>query len=245
MDMERQVPRGYTEGKLQTDRPKKMSLWRLPWAYAKVLFAPSANRFVEEVRYARWGLIWAQVLILLIVIAVAGAIVGFTRTAEYLGAIFGLRVVTAFLSFFSVSTSLVLTLAQLIFIPLAFFFIMFVQYIFGRAFGGQGSFRGQTYANLLYYVPLTIISKIVAVVLVFFPVAGVFTTFFVRTGIGLLLLAYGVVLNVPLLMGVHRLRRERAIGVIIWQLIVVAVLAFVLIVYLGVLLDRNLRPAVG
>lgn len=245
MDMERQAPRGYTEGKLKTDRPEKMSLWRLPWAYSKVLFAPSPNRFAEEARYARWGLVWSQVLILLIVIAVAGAIVGFTRTTEYLGAIFGLRVVTAFLSFFSVSTSLVLTLAQLIFIPLAFFFVMFIQYIFSRAFGGRGSFLAQTYTNLLYYIPLTIIGKIVAVVLVFFPIVGIFTTFFVRTGINLLLLAYGVVLNVLLLMGVHRLKRERAIGVIIWQLIVLAVIAIALIVFVGVLLDRNLRPAVG
>src|SRR5579883_65285 len=133
MDMERQAPRGYSEGKLKTDRPERMSLWRLPWAYSKVLFAPSPHRFAEEARYARWGLVWSQVLILLITIAVAGAIVGFTRTTEYLGAIFGLRVVTAFLSFFSVSTSLVLTLAQLIFIPLAFFFVMFIQYVFSRA----------------------------------------------------------------------------------------------------------------
>ncbi|HEU5227930.1 MAG TPA: YIP1 family protein [Ktedonobacteraceae bacterium] len=245
MDMERQAPRGYTDGKLTTERPEKMSVWRLPWAYSKVLFAPSVSRFAGEARYARWGLVWFQILILLVAVAIAGAIVGFLRTTEYLGAIFGLRIVTAFLSLFSVSTSVVLTVAQLIFIPLSFFFVMGIQYIFARAFGGRGSLLAQTYTNLLYYVPLTIIGKILAVLLVFFPIVGVFTTFFIRTGINLLLLAYGVVLSVLLLMGVHRLKRDRAIGVIIWQIIVVVVVVVALIVFVGILLDKNLRPAVG
>ena len=109
----------------------------------------------------------------------------------------------------------------------------------------RAPFRLRTYTNLLYYVPLTIIGKILAVVLVFFPIVGVITTFFIRTGINLLLLAYGVVLNVLLLMGVHRFSRNRAIGVIVWQIILVVAIVVALIVFVGILLDRSLRPAVG
>ena len=244
MDMDRQAPRRYTEGKLQTER-HRMSIWRLPWAYFRVLFTPSTETFANESRYARWGLVWFQLILLLIVVAIAGAIVSVSRTTEQIGAILGFRAVTAILSLFSLSTSIALTAVQLIFIPLSFFFIMFLQYIFSRSFGGRGSFLAQTYSNLLYYVPLTILGKIIAVALVFFPIVGIFTTFFVRTGINLLLLAYGVILNVLLLMGVHRLSRDSSIGVIIWQVVVAFVLIIALIVLIGVLIDRSLRPAVG
>jgi hypothetical protein len=85
-----------------------------------------------------------------------------------------------------------------------------------------------------------LLGKVLAVGLVFLPIAGPFATLFIRSGLNLLLLVYSVILNVLSLMGVHSISSRKAVAVIIIQVVLLAALIVALVVFAGILIDRYL-----
>src|SRR5439155_10080088 len=103
------------------------------------------------------------------------------------------------------------SLGLVVIVPVLFFLIMGVTYFVARGFGGQGTFLEQCNTSLYIQAPLGILSKLLALI----------------PGVGRILNSvlsiYGIVLQVVVIMAVHRLSRGRAIGVVVGSLLVVAV----------------------
>jgi hypothetical protein len=96
-----------------------------------------------------------------------------------------------------------LSLVSIIIVPAFFFIGMGIQYGLAKAFGGQGKFVTQCYTNLLFSVPIGIVSGIVNLI----PFAGAFVAF--------ALSIYAIVLNILSLMAVHRLSGGKATAVVL------------------------------
>ncbi len=190
----------------QPARPLGVAIRDLPNQYRNVLTHPSDVTFAAELPKADWQMVWVQLGILvavgvvlgLIASAIAGAI---THVAT------GSASFSAAVSAFSVATTIGGAFLNIIFIPLFFFAGVGIQYLLARAFNGQGTFLTQSYAHLLFKVPLDIASAVLGTILVFVP--------FVGGAIGFAIFVYQVVLNVFQIKAVHRLDTGRAAAVVL------------------------------
>ncbi len=171
---------------------------------------------------ADWGIVWIQLLIL----ALAGTVLGFIH-----GAIFG----NPFASTTGVNYSAFLALTagsstfSFISVPVSFFILVGIQYLLAKAFQGQGSFLSQGYSTLLYQVPINIVSYLLA----FIPILG---------GIaGFALSIYGIVLNIFLVMAVHRLSGGKSAAVVLIPIAVLFLLVFLCILAIAALFVAAFR----
>ncbi len=102
-------------------------------------------------------------------------------------------------------------------LPMLFFLLMGIVYLLARAFGGQGTFLEQCNTSLYIQAPLGIFSKLLALI----PIVG--------RVLNSVLSLYGIVLQVFVIMAVHRLSRGKAITTILIPLVTIGALAVVAI----------------
>jgi hypothetical protein len=165
----------------------------LPRQYIKVLRAPSAVTFTQEIPNARWDMVWLQLGMAVIVQAMFLFLVGLVPSLHAFAH-------PDIIPFLDNPFSALLT------IPLQFFAEMGLLYLFARTMGGRGSFITQSYTSLLVCVPLNVLLSSLGLALGLIPVAGV--VLFVLLSLALSI--YQIVLQVYALMAVHRLSGGKA-----------------------------------
>lgn len=201
-------------------RPLALAIVELPFLYLRALF-PSARLFAAEGERASWGIVWIQILLLILIPGALGLVRGLTRDAS-IGAAANSQQLYDVLASLSVGTSIVATLIQVLIVPILFFIGVTIQFLLAKAFRGQGTYLAQSYTALLYQVPLTIIHSVITTVLLFLHVAG---RLVISPVIGLALVIYSVLLNIEAIAGVHRLTKGRATAVVLIPYIVGALVA--------------------
>ena len=185
--------------------PLGEAIRQLPGQYMKVLTRPS-TAFAEEMGKGSWGIVWIQLIGFIVIQAVSNFVTSFIRNpvgqnppdpAYVLGLSFG---------------------QSIIIVPLFFFIWMGILYGLARAFGGQGTFRAQGYTSLLFSIPLSVISAVLALILiparVFPPVILLFLALAVVI-IALALVFYEIVLQIFAIMAVHRLSGGKSTAVVL------------------------------
>ena len=203
--------------------PLGEAIRNLPNQYIRATTRPTPRTFAEEMGKASWDIVWVQ----LIGLAIISAILAYLRTLISPNT-FNTTMTSSSLSPAMMqsiqSLTLGLALGNIIVVPVIFFIWMGILYGLATAFGGQGRFLTQSYTNLLYHVPLSIVSSIVSLI----PVAGFIIAFFI--------LLYELVLNIFSIMAVHRLSGGRATAVVLIPIGVLALLGCGLLVLFAALL---------
>ena len=177
-------------------------LSQLPQRYLNALVKPSVATYAADKEDASWNLMWMQLLAWSILDAMLGLLVNF---------IYPPATGTLFSSFFSLATSIGLIAV----VPLLFFLLMGIVFLLAKIFGGQGTFLEQCNSSLYIQAPLGIFSKLLALI----PVVG--------RVLNSVLSLYGIVLQVFVIMAVHRLSRSKAIATILIPLVTIGLLAAV------------------
>ena len=176
------------------------ALSQLPQRYFNALVKPSVATYTEDKGNASWSLVWTQLLVWAILDATLGLLVNF---------IYPTATGTTFSRLFSLASSIGL----IVVVPILFFLLMGIVYLLARAFGGQGTFLEQCNTSLYIQAPLGILSKLMALI----PVVGRI--------LNSVLSLYGIVLQVIVIMAVHRLSRGKAIATILIPLVTIGMLA--------------------
>ncbi len=175
-----------------------------------VFLRPSPASFAEEKGNANWGVVWIQIFVMTLIMGL------FTFLWGRLSLLTPASTPTTPLS---ISTALILTLA----VPIMFFVIGGITLFIATSLDGKGNFLTQTYTTLLIGMPLFLLSMVVLVILLHFPILGAILSL-----PNFLLLLYGVVLQVFATMAVHHLGAGKATLVVLSQTI--AIIALVLII---------------
>jgi hypothetical protein len=225
-------PFGYAPIPQAQPLPLSQAIRELPGQYKKILFKPGAATFAEEQGKAEWGIIWMQILFL----TVFQAVVSFV-TYFYIDQGSAAAATTAGVSASFFSTILQFeALLGVILVPGLFFIGVGIQCLFAKMFKGQGLFRQQAYNQLLYQVPLGIISSALSLIVSplvkplttsmfnFSPNAatpaaftnpGVMVALLLLDVVSLGLFVYSVILNVFAIMAAHRLSGGKATGAVL------------------------------
>lgn len=207
-------------------RPLGLAIIELPYLYLKALFTPFVRMFEYEGARASWGIVWIQILLLILIPGALGLVRGLTHAAVIRST--SSTALYDSIASLVVGTSVIGTLLQTLIVPIVFFIGVTIQFLLAKAFRGEGSYLAQSYTTLLYEVPLTIVSSVLSTVLVLIQFSGKLV---VTPVVSLALFIYGIVLNVFAIAGVHRLTRGRATAVVLIPYIVGALLACGLTVY--------------
>jgi hypothetical protein len=221
--------------------PLGQAIRELPAQYRKILFKPGPRSFAEEQGKAEWGIIWIQILFLMVFEAILALPVGLVDIP-----VLNSSLSAAGAAPISSSTFLtVATIAVVVFAPIAFFALVGIQYLLGRAFQGRGQFKQQAYNQLLFQVPTIFITSLLYLIMTPF-LGGMASMLAVTPGsttipsvnplglvvilvVGLLAWAisiYGIVLNIFSIMAAHRISGGRATGVVLIPYAVLLVLYF-------------------
>ncbi|OLD79289.1 MAG: hypothetical protein AUG54_06640 [Ktedonobacter sp. 13_1_20CM_4_53_7] len=184
----------------------------LPRQYIKVTTKPGVMTFAEEMGKASWDIVWVQLIALAIISAILSYL--YTLISPTFTMTSSSTIDTATLRSLLAGFSLV----SIILVPVFFFIGQGILYGLAKAFGGQGKFVTQCYSNLLFSVPIGIVSGIVNLI----PIAGAFVAF--------ALSIYSIVLNIFSLMAVHRLSGGKATAVVLIPVGVVLLLACALVI---------------
>jgi hypothetical protein len=221
--------------------PLGQAIRQLPAQYRKILFKPGPRSFAEEQGKAEWGIIWVQILLLMLFEAILALPVGLVEIPVLNSSLSaaGAAPITS-------STFLtVATIAVIIFAPIVFFVMVSIQYLLGRAFQGKGQFKQQAYNQLLFQVPTIFIVSLLYLIMTPF-LSSVTSMLAVTPGsttipsvnplglvvilvVGLLAWAiniYGIVLNVFSIMAAHRISGGRATGVVLIPYAILLILYF-------------------
>ncbi len=182
--------------------PFSTALPQLPQQYFNALVKPSVETYTQDKGTASWSLVWMQLFAWAILDAALGLLVNLISPPA---------TGTTFLRLFSLASSIGLVVV----VPILFFLLMGCVYLLARAFGGQGTFLEQCNTSLYVQAPLGIFSKLLALI----PVVG--------RVLNSALSLYGIVLQVLVIMAVHRLSRGRAIATILIPLVTIGMLAVV------------------
>jgi len=188
-----------TKGNQNAAQPSlPTALSQLLQHYLKAIIKPSVATYSAGPA-ASWKLVWLQLLTWAILDAVLGSLVNLISP---------LATSSGFQQIVSIASSIGL----IVVVPILFFLLMGVVYLLARAFGGQGTFLDQCNASLHIQVPLGIGSKVLALI----PVIGRI--------LNSVLSLYGIVLQVIVIMAVHRLNAGKAIAVILLPIGAIAAL---------------------
>ena len=227
---------GYGYPPLPPTRPLLLgqAVRELPQQYKRILFKPGAGSFAEEQSKADWGIIWMQLLFLVLFSAITTLPVSLMESS-----IFSFLNTPGMPTISPASLAVEATIGTIFLTPLIFFAGVGIQYLLARAFKGTGEFRTQAYNQLLYQVPTAFIIALLYLIMTpflsgmtFVPTTTQATTFnplsfIVLMVVGLLASAvgiYSIVLNVFSIMAAHRLSGGRAAGVVLIPYAVVLVL---------------------
>jgi hypothetical protein len=180
--------------------PLSAALLKLPQHYFKALLKPSVGTFAQQKDIASWRLVWIQLLLWAVLDAALGVLVNLISPPS---------TSTTFLQFFALATSYGLV----VLVPVLFFLLMGIVYVLSRYIGGQGTFLEQCNTSLSIQAPLGILSKLLALI----PGWGKI--------LNSVLSLYGIVLQVVVIMAVHRLSRGKAIAAILIPVVTIGALA--------------------
>ena len=179
--------------------PLRAALLQLPQQYFKAVVKPSVATYTQDKGNAAWGVVWIQLLAWAILDAALGLLVNLISPPANN---------SVFSRFFAIATSYGLVIV----VPALFFLLMGIIYLLAKYFGGQGTFLEQCHTSLSIQAPLGILSKLLALI----------------PGIGRILNSvlslYGIVLQVLVIMAVHRLSRGKAIATILLPVVTLGVL---------------------
>ncbi len=211
--------------------PLGQAVRELPGQYWKILSKPGPRTFAAEQGKAEWGIIWIQLLFLMLFEAITALPIGliekssFNATLTASGSAVLLDIPT---SVFIIA----ITIGVIVFTPLVFFATVGVQWLVARAFKGTGWFKQQAYNQLLFQVPVTFITALLYLLITPFlssvtammtitpgttpninPLALVISLIveLIASGVGI----YGIVLNVFSIMAAQRLSGGKATGVVL------------------------------
>lgn len=254
-----QPPYGYRFDLIPQAQPLPLgqAIRELPGQYKKILFKPGMRSFAEEQGKAEWGIIWIQLLFQLFI----GALLSVPQlffASHTNNSIPGLPFSTTDLYLAELVGTLTLG-------PAIFFGQVGIQYLLARAFKGAGSFKQQAYNQLLFAVPLGLVSSIISAVFtsltsgmnpLSLPTSSITTTgTTVPTPgggylIGLLLFEllaggigiYTIVLNVFSIMAAHRVSGGKATAVVLIPIAILYVVVFVLVFVLVLISVTALMP---
>ena len=203
--LEQLIPSDQAIPSTQADTVPSFSrvLYQLPQRYFNALVKPSVATYTADKGNASWSLVWIQLLAWAVLDAMLGLLVNF---------IYPPATGTTFSRLFSLATSIGLIGV----VPLLFFLLMGIVYLLAKAFGGQGTFLEQCNSSLYIQAPLGIFSKLLALI----PIVGRI--------LNSVLSLYGIVLQVFVIMAVHRLSRGKAIVAILIPLVTIGLLAAVI-----------------
>lgn len=180
--------------------PLRAALLQLPQQYFKAIIKPSVITYTQDKDNASWGLVWIQLLTWAILDAALALLVNLISPPTP-GSLFS--------QFFALATSYGLVVV----VPGLFFLLMGIVYGFARYFGGQGTFLEQCNASLSIQAPLGIFSKLLALI----PVVGRI--------LNSILSLYGIILQVLVIIAVHRLSLGKAIATILLPIVTLGALA--------------------
>ena len=180
--------------------PLREALLQLPQQYFRAVVKPSVATYVQDKGNASWGLVWIQLIAWAILDAALGVLVN----------LFSAPASNSFFSrFFAIATSYGLVIV----VPALFFLLMGIVYWLARYLGGQGTFLEQCNTSLYIQAPLGIFSKLLALI----------------PGVGRILNSvlslYGIVIQVIVIIAVHRLSRGKAIATILLPVVAGGALA--------------------
>jgi len=145
--------------------PLGQAIRELPRQYKKILFKPGARSFGEEQGKADWGIIWVQLLFLMI-LQVVVSIPLFLSYNQTLATNPSFASAGADASIFASPALFLLEIVlEAVLAPLVFFASVGIQYLVARAFKGTGSFKQQAYNQLLFQIPIGLVTGALALVL--------------------------------------------------------------------------------
>lgn len=180
--------------------PLGAALLQLPQLYFKAIVKPSVATYTQDTVKASWRLVWIQLFAWAILDAALGVLVNLISPPT---------TNSAFSRIFAFAASYGLVIV----VPTLFFLLMGIVYWLAKSFGGQSTFLEQCHASLTVQAPLGILSKLLALI----------------PGIGKILNSvlslYGIVLQIIVIMAVHRMGKGKAIATILLPLVTLGVLA--------------------
>ena len=204
----------------------RRSLWdaisQLPEQYINVITHPWTGVFITEKGKADWDIVWIQLLGNAIIAGVLGflsTLIPFAVPGNAPGTGTGIQSP-------SVTHALILstTFGLIVFIPAIFFIGSGILRLVVKGFGAYGSFLQQCYTTLLFQVPFGVAISVVRLI----PFIGGFFFWFG----GLVLLLYGVVLQILATMVVHDLPSDKATSVVIITAIILIPVTILLFAFL-------------
>ncbi len=241
---------GYGYALFPPERPLPLgqAIRELPGQYKKIILKPGARSFAEEQHKADWGIIWMQILFLMILNIVISIPDYFVNQALFSST--STSSASASLALSTLSGSLI----GAFFVPVGIFAVVGIQYLMVKMFKGVGSFKRQMYTYLLFYVPIQVIASVISLFSTSLTIRAEQTLFSslnalststtattppdlfsglsggLLLGLGLveiMLLAlgvYSIVLNVFSLMAAHRLSGGKATGAVLIPIAALVVL---------------------
>jgi hypothetical protein len=198
--------------------PLGAAISQLPQQYFRVLTKPSQSTFAAEMGKASWDIVWVQ----LIAYAIITGIMACIQVLILIPMIDGIMREYEFYMRSDVwQTALPMAfISGILSVPISFFIMQGITYLFAKAFGGSGTFLRQCYTYLLIRVPTDSISSVIG----FIPFLGSLAV----SGLGI----YAIILQIFSLMSVHRISGGKATAVVLIPIAVLIMLVFVLIVVL-------------
>ncbi len=207
---------GYNPPPASTPLPLGEAIRQLPSQYIRALTKPSAATFAAEKGKAAWNIVWVQIAIFTIFTVLFGfAYVGLSLPATLNAQNLPASTINTVRSTFGF-----LPLSYIILTPLFFFIGTGIYHLLAKAFGGDGTYLEYVYSYLLYYIPITIVSLVLALI----PYIGGLAA----GALGI----YGIVLQIFMTMGVHRLSGGRATLAVLILPIIAFVLGIILVIVL-------------
>lgn len=232
------APPGYTPPlppRFAPEPPLPGGFGHLFQKWVRVTTKPGAQTFATEMQTANWGDVWIGLLLFAAVAAVF--IFAFLELVRgiLVSSLSGnpeitpdqIQAITQVFTFLP-AVSLVAFVA----VPVQFFIGSGIYWLIARAFGGTGTFKDQTYAYSLWYVPV----EIVALLLGLIPFVGGL----ISAGLGI----YGIVLAVYSIMASHHLSGGKATAVILLPAAIVFVLVCALFI-IFIIAVVNIAPQPG
>jgi hypothetical protein len=209
-----------------TPRRRVSPYWRmvgqLPLQYWRVLTRPGIVTFYMEESKASWSGVWTQVLgfaaLNALIIIGTMLVTNFIeqQSMQHLSA-FHLPAWT-FLQYSLIAGSTIGLFAAITTI-LGYFFNAAAIYFFARIFGGRATFLEHCYCTALIVVPIWIITHILSFALFFIHPA---LPLHITSAIGTASFIYKAILQVVMIMAIHRLNWPAAVAAVIIAMIILS-----------------------
>ena len=218
--------------------PLSQAIRELPTQYRRIVWKPGVQKFREEQSKAAWNIIWMQLLFLMIFSVITSlptfyssfSKMNSTDTTTLSNSPFGFGLSAGFLT--------AETIGLAVLVPVTFFIGVGIQYLMAKMFRGTGEFKHQAYNHLLFLVPTSVITSVIAAVSSSITLTMTGGTSLLLSSVISLLFSlvsfaisiYAIVLNVFSIMATHRLSGGKATGVVLIPYGILFLLVFVAVI---------------